>query len=503
LKTALNILFIFLLHTQVYGQGAFWLELRAIRESSCTEDYQLSQEERTMMIDSLHRLGVSVRFSSTWFPAVSVQTSSKEQTECIKQLEFVHQLLAVQSFLPAQNEAASPYQLSFALEQIKGHVLIEQRLKGKGVKVGIIDGGFLDAHINSSLKAIYEEGMVRFFKDFITPQRINFYEGFRVSNDQHGTQVWKMLAGYHPVENRHYGLATDADFYLMRTDHGKRETRIEEDYLVAALELMDSLAVRLVNISLGYARGFDDKSENHEPWEVDGKSSMLTRATNKAAQEKGMLLVFSAGNEGNDKTWQVLSLPADAEHALAVGATRYSEWAKTNYSSIGPESLCFVKPDISCFASGGTSYAAPVITGLAAAIWQYDSTLTNFQLMDIIRKSGHLYRSPNNFIGYGVPDAARILNYLQSKHDSLLINPIQIIRASANQLSLPVPDPWLEQSDWRPVVFHKKDSINVLSQEILPPAQATYLVQQQPGATASTLSFHEYVYEIFWPEDEP
>ncbi len=71
------------------------------------------------------------------------------------------------------------------------------------------------------------------------------------------------------------------------------------------------------------------------------KHHMIARAVDHAFYEKNMLVVVSAGNEGANVGWRVVSTPGDAKGALSVGATKLRVWDKMDYSSIGPESLSF------------------------------------------------------------------------------------------------------------------------------------------------------------------
>lgn len=477
----LNILLIFGLNSTSLSQGRYWV---LFGENTNPETYQQYK-------DSIDHYTIAIENESKWFSAVSA-TLDSANIFFLKQKHFVKEILPVRSFQPSNYDTEPSVQNSYAMQQLNADSLLLLGLNGEGVRIGIIDGGFLGADENEYLNAIVSKGCMKFYKDFIRPEQTSPYEGVRIHQDNHGTTVWQMIAGYNSQTKRRYGMATEADFYLVKTDHGKRESRVEEDYLVAALELMDSLGVRLVNVSLGYTTGFDDPTEDHKPTEVDGKSSMLTKAITKATIEKGMLIVLSAGNEGNDKKWQVLSIPADAEAALSVGATSFSDWRKTNYSSIAPEGLDFVKPDVACFAANGTSFAAPVITGLAACIWQHDSTLSNHEVKKIIVQSAHLYQRPNNYLGYGVPDAAKIKNLLTE--DNSIVNTVTELMAESNEIVLTITD----HEDDLAVLFHKKDERLVLKQEIVKIKDQQLRIRRKEAAAFTTVSIKEQVYEISW-----
>ena len=52
----------------------------------------------------------------------------------------------------------------------------------------------------------------------------------------------------------------------------------------------------------------------------------------------------------------------------------------------------------------GTSFASPIISGLAACLWQKHPEVNNYELMEAIRKSSHLYPYPDQNQGNGQPD---------------------------------------------------------------------------------------------------
>ena len=300
------------------------------------------------------------------------------------------------------------------------------------------------------------------------------------------------IAGMNYSENKQHGLATDAQFYLARTDHGTREWRGEEDNWVAAMEWMDSLGVRLINTSLGYAKGFSNPIENYEPAQMDGQTSVVSKAAQMAVDKKGILLVVSAGNEGDDPNWRIISTPADARGVLAVGATNQKLWNKIGYSSIGPEFLPYLKPNVSCFSLYGTSLSAPVITGFAACLMQANPKLTNKEISAIIEKSAHLYPYGNNYVGYGVPLASRALALAQNP-DATFRNTREV-RAKGTTYSYS-----LKLNDGETIsVFRKKNATHVLAQEAVRVRDGQLLLKRRTGETHTTIDLKTEVIEVIW-----
>ena len=142
---------------------------------------------------------------------------------------------------------------------------------------------------------------------------------------------------------------------------------------------------------------------------------------------KGIVHVNSAGNDGMG-TWKKINFPADARDILAVGAVNALKM-NSSFSSVGPTQDGRVKPDIMALGSStavisgrgsvnndmGTSFAAPIISGLVASLWQSAPTKTAYQVMDAIRRSGDNYDTPNNVFGYGIPDFLKAYQILREK----------------------------------------------------------------------------------------
>jgi subtilisin family serine protease len=246
----------------------------------------------------------------------------------------------------------------------------------------------------------------------------------------------------------------------------------------------------LVNTSLGYAKGFTNPEENYQPSQMDGHTSLISRAAQLAADKKGMLIIVSAGNEGDDRSWRIISTPADAEGVIAVGATNSRLWNRIGYSSIGPEKLPYLKPNVSCFSLYGTSLAAPVITGFAACLMQANPKLSNRQIRELIEKSSHLYPYGNNFVGYGVPQASRALALLRGQS---LPATAREVKATGNKivLTLPTTEPLVS-------VFRKKDATHVLQQEAVKPTRGQLTLHRQASEHFTTVDLKSEVIEVIW-----
>jgi hypothetical protein len=64
----------------------------------------------------------------------------------------------------------------------------------------------------------------------------------------------------------------------------------------------------------------------------------------------------------------------------------------------------FADLDSTIRTGNGTSFSAPIITGLAACLWQAFPYRTAREIFNAIEQSAHLYNTPNDSLGHGLPD---------------------------------------------------------------------------------------------------
>ncbi|GAB3900337.1 S8 family serine peptidase [Larkinella knui] len=445
-------------------------------------------------LQALSDEGVRPLYRSRWLNAVSAELTP-DQVQEVKALSFVKELVPIDRniVINSIDHDVTKVQMAPVMSQIQAEVFGRAGMTAKNVTIGVIDAGFFGADSASALKQIFHRNGIKDVRDYVNTNRPRnaFFGSLETLSDFHGTEVMAAISGHDPNENIQYGLATDATFYLARTDHGAREFRGEEDNWIAAMEWMDSLGVRIINTSLGYAKGFTNPKENYQPDQMDGHTSLISKAAQLAADKKGILVIVSAGNEGDDRSWRIISTPADAQGVLAVGATNNKVWNRIGYSSIGPEFLPYLKPNVSCFSLYGTSLSAPVITGFAACLMQANPKLTNKELISIIEKSSHLYPYGNNYIGYGVPQASRALALAKGQPTPSLARSIKV---SGKTYSLPLA----EYADVSVSIFHKKDDTRVLQQESMRVQNGAIVLRRTHDEKRTTVDLKKEVVEIIW-----
>ncbi len=382
-------------------------------------------------IDSIRSTGAEVLTISKWFNSVTIKATSDTILQRIARFTFVKKnvvygirtstIKKIQDTGRAQlfnhqylNYGVSEWQTAIH----KGQTLHEQGFTGQGVTIAILDAGFYHVDQLPAFSYLWENDQILGTHDFVMAGS-NLYEGH-----SHGMVVLSVMGGNLPGEL--IGTSPDADFWLLRCEDAGSEYLIEEDNWAAAAEFADSAGADILNTSLGYSQ-FDNHLMDHTYADMDGNTTRISRAADIAAS-KGMLVVVSAGNLGAGN-WHYISAPADADSVLAVGAIDANGYI-ADFSSRGPSSNMRVKPDIVAIGKGtwvagfesgvrqgnGTSLSAPVITGLAACLWQANPEATSMEVLNAIRESSDRFTQPDADYGYGIPDfnlAHVLLNRLE------------------------------------------------------------------------------------------
>jgi len=185
--------------------------------------------------------------------------------------------------------------------------------------------------------------------------------------------------------------------------------------------------------------------------QLNGTTTIVSQAAQKALT-KGIVVVGSAGNEGNN-SWKYVTAPADVKGILAAGSVNANE-VRSSFSSIGPTADNRIKPDVMAMGSGvaivtpngvfgtsqGTSFSAPLIACLATGVWQAFPNLTSQEIYDAIIHSADQTTMPDNLKGYGVPHFLAVKNYIESSMltDEIFLSPNPA--SSSVKIALKDPD---------------------------------------------------------------
>jgi subtilisin family serine protease len=389
-------------------------------------------------IDQVLDLGaIDLLLKSKWFNSITIYTEDESLIEQIELLSIVSQVKSLDIYkkgkyeveeTPAIEKEYDPadYGFSFGqLEEINGDALHEADYLGEGVLIFVCDGGFTNLDNVDAFNHLFNDDRIIGTRDFVDG------DDFVYQGSTHGTSVMGTMAGIIPNELK--GTGPSASYFLARTEDTGSEYEIEEDNWIAAAELADSIGADIITTSLSYTT-FDDTSLNHSYEDLDGQTTRIAIGAGIAAQ-KGMLIVVSAGNYFL-QTWHYIGSPADAFNILAVGGIT-SDSSHSSFSSSGPSADGRVKPDIAARGTAaatansgnagvsfvnGTSFSAPIIAGISSCLWQAFPSATSLELREAIIQSAHIYTSPDDLFGYGIPDYGLAMDYLQ---DFLGVPPLQ------------------------------------------------------------------------------
>jgi serine protease AprX len=292
---------------------------------------------------------------------------------------------------------------------------------GKGITIAVFDAGFYMAYQTKGMQSLLSNYTIS--KDFVDNDN-SVWE-----DDKHGANCLSLMMTNAP--GYYVGTAPEAHYVLMRTEDADNENLKEEVNWLLAAEFCDSLGVDLISSSLGY-HTFDHSETNHTYNDLDGKTTIIAKAA-QFAYAKGIVVINSAGNEGNSK-WRKIGTPADAKDVITIGATDH-DGKYCNFSSKGLTADSRIKPDFVClgqraivaspngtYAGNGTSYATPIFAGAFACMLQAFPLYSIDTFKNVLKYSATHYHTPDSLYGYGIPNfdlAYKLLGYFKDPTDTL------------------------------------------------------------------------------------
>jgi len=396
-------------------------------------------------VAAIQRAGATVRTSSRWLNAVSVEGPASALA-AIRALPFVLEVRPVaaaardgegaEGATPAVTASAAG-QFSYGpgahqLEMIGVPEAHAMGYHGEGVLVCILDSGFELEHeafgqleVRATRDFLFNDENVAFDPDQDVPGQSN-----------HGTTVLSALAGYAP--GHLVGPAYRADYILGKTESNRWERQVEEDTWCAGIEWAEAMGADMATTSLSYTSWYGPES-------LDGRTAVVSRTANLAF-DRGLFLVNSIGNQGPREG--TLGAPSDAPGVIAVGSVDWNGQI-SRFSSRGPTWDRRVKPDLVAMGSGvsmvtarsrdrygrgsGTSYAAPLVAGCAALVLSAHPDWGPEAVRDALVMSGDRAAMPDSRYGWGVPNARDAILYplIEGRvTDALTREPIALARVS-------------------------------------------------------------------------
>jgi len=212
----------------------------------------------------------------------------------------------------------------------------------------------------------------------------------RVKSESHGTHVAGIVAAERNNGLGARGVADNVEIMSIRAVPNGDE--YDKDIALGIRYAVDNGA-SIINCSFG--KSFSPNAE----WVYDAI---------KYAAAKDVLIVHAAGNDGNDLDLPIHpNYPNDqvnngeefADNLITVGAltssyggqlvASFSNYGKVNVDIFAPgDDVYSAMPENEYEFQGGTSMAAPAVTGVAALIRSHYPRLTASEVKDIIMESG-------------------------------------------------------------------------------------------------------------------
>ncbi len=394
--------------------------------------------------------GITVFAKSKWLNCVHVR-GSIANINALTNLAFVSQVKFADNSLNArmiqkpkviqpvnkQMNVEVNFNYGNSLNQIQmlnADYLHQQNFTGQGKIIAVLDSGFINVNSTAPFQRLFDNNLILGGYNYVN-QTSNVYD-----LHNHGTLTLSCMGGF--VDGQLVGTAPDAQYYLFVTEDVAQENPVEESFWVEAAEEADRLGADVISTSLGYYE-FDNLNYGHIYDDFTGDAAFASKGAN-IAFSKGMIIVASAGNSGNNQEpLNHVGVPAEATNVLAIGAVRFDETI-ASFSSVGPSfNPNLVKPDLmakgqsatvantsgNIQTANGTSFSCPIMAGAITSFWSAFPNLSNQQIVDLVKQSSDRFSNPNNQFGYGIPDfqeayaAAQTLNNIVNDKNVLQLFP--------------------------------------------------------------------------------
>lgn len=267
---------------------------------------------------------------------------------------------------------------SYSHEKINLNSKYPTNLKGKGIKIAVIDTG-----VAQHPDLVIKSGTCTLDKSKCS----NSY----TDDNGHGTHVAGIIAAQDNSIGV-IGVAPEAEIYAIKSLDSKGEGTTSS--ILAGIDWAITQNVDIINLSL--STSFEDV----------GMKEIIDKA-----YQKGILVIAAAGNEGtSDGSADSVQYPARFENVIAVSAVDVNnQRLKTSSTGNDVEIAAPGELILSTIPNGykymsGTSMAAPHVTGLAALYMEKFPTLSNVEIRKLLQQNaedlGEVGRDP--LYGYGL-----------------------------------------------------------------------------------------------------
>lgn len=272
---------------------------------------------------------------------------------------------------------------------------------GKGVVIAVVDSGVNGTHPDIT-NNLYYKGYSSFHDDALE------------DSSGHGTGVAQVAAG---VRNSIgiQGIAYNAKIMSVKVD--RHDGKMYQDGIAEGVYWAANNGADIINIS---------NSQNYDNENM--------RAAVGYADSRGVIVVVSAGNDGQDKVPNAIRYPASYPNVITVG--NWNAYLDELHPSSNTRGSDFINPGVVYISDPsrpglskrvvGTSYAAPYTAGTIALLLEQRPNLTRTEVYKILKKSsrqkpsiegGPAISGTYNFAtGWGMPDIeASVSQFLKSQ----------------------------------------------------------------------------------------
>lgn len=260
-------------------------------------------------------------------------------------------------------------------------------------------------------------------------------------HDGHGTFIAGVIAA---TQNNNVGIAginPHAQIMVLKALNNFGHTRAS--YLAKAIVYAVDNGAQIINMSVG-----------------GKKISVMEKEAIKYANSKGVLVVVAAGNEGIDASEFGI---AGLDSVLTVAATDlkdkrpvFSNWgAQIDIAAPGVEVLslrarrtdtmrdipgveyeagaAYVGNDKRYYRAGGTSFSAPIVTGVASLLLSKNPNLTAEQVAQILKQTATDVDVPgvDQYSGHGIVNAVEALRADPNRFITAHISEVRVVQGSA------------------------------------------------------------------------
>jgi subtilisin family serine protease len=259
--------------------------------------------------------------------------------------------------------------------------------------------------------------------------------------DGHGTFIAGIIAGSWKDKTGIAGTNPFARLMILKAVNNFGHTRAS--YIAEAIAYAADNGARVINLSVG-----------------DKEVTKVEQAAIDYAYSKGVVIVVAAGNEGveinnygiasSDKVLSVATTGLEDERVV------FSNWGKISVAAPGLDVLslrarrtdtmlgiegvkyaaaAYVGDDKRYYRASGTSFSAPLVSGLASLMIANDPSLTNRQVMNIIKSTARDVGTPgvDQYTGYGIIDARAALKAPKDYFLFAGINRVEVVQKGGNQ----------------------------------------------------------------------